>query len=241
MSLPRPGTKCLTKGLNDPQIPGKDIHVQRIIESFLIASACVVAQTVPAEQLLHRIPRSAAREYRASTSALGKGDLTQAIAHCRKALELDPGNAAAHDDLGILYMWGEETEKAHGEFALAIALEPRLVTSRINESLALLALGRPGGAEASAREALRIAPAEPFAHLLLGWSLAVQNRYTDDSLIDLRFAARQYPDAHLATADVLIHRGSLAEARREVEAYLASDAVDRRAMAEAWLKFLTFQ
>jgi Flp pilus assembly protein TadD len=227
--------------LNDPQIPGKDIHVQRIIECFLIAAPCVVAQTVPAEQLLHRIPRSAAREYRASTSALGKGDLTQAIAHCRKALELDPANASAHDDLGILYMWGEETEKAREQFAQAIALEPRLVTSHINESLALLTLGRPGEAEASAREALRIAPAEAFAHLLLGWSLAAQNRYTDDSLLDLRFAARQYPEAHLAMADVLIHRGLLAEAKREVEAYLASDAIERRPMAEAWLKFLTIQ
>jgi hypothetical protein len=75
----------------------------------------------------------------------------------------------------------------------------------------------------------------------LGWSLAAQNRYTDDSLTDLRFAARQYPEAHLAAADVLIHRGSLAEARSEVEAYIASDSVERRPMAEAWLKFLTIE
>jgi superkiller protein 3 len=227
--------------LNDPKILDKDIRVQAILGSFMMVSACVVAQTVPAEQLLHRVPRSAAREYRASTSALGKGDLTQAIVHCEKALEKDPGNAAAHDDLGILYLRAEETEKAREQFARAIALDPRLAGPHMNESFALLALGRPGEAERSARAALRIAPADSLAHLLLGWSLAAQNRYTDDSLTDLRFAARQYPEAHLAAADVLIHRGSLAEARSEVEAYIASDSVERRPMAEAWLKFLTIE
>jgi superkiller protein 3 len=207
----------------------------------MVVSACVVAQTVPAEQLLHKIPRSAAREYRASTSALGKGDLTQAIAHCEKALDMDPGNAAAHDDLGILYLRSDEAGKAREQFERAIALNPRLASARVNESFALLALGLPGEAEASAREALKIAPADTFAHLLLGWSLAAQNHYTDDSLTDLRLAAHQYPEAHLAAADVLIHRGSLTAARREVEAYVASDAVERRPLAEAWLRFLTIE
>jgi len=48
----------------------------------------------------HPDPASAAREYRASTKALEKGRLEESIAHCRKALEADPENAAALNDLG---------------------------------------------------------------------------------------------------------------------------------------------
>ena len=64
----------------------------------------VPPQTVTTDQLAHRIPAGAAREYRASLRALESGDLTRSIEHCRKAIAADPDNASAHNDLGVLYL-----------------------------------------------------------------------------------------------------------------------------------------
>jgi Flp pilus assembly protein TadD len=193
------------------------------------------------EQLAHRVPASAAREYRASQKALENGNLEESIAHCRRALETDPDNASAHNDLGVLYLNNGQTEKARAEFREAAVLQPRMAMAHINESFALLALDRPGDAESSARKALEIVPADRRANLLLGWSLRAQFSYSKEALSSLQLAAREYPEAHLAAADVLIHDGSLAGARKEIEAYLASGSADQKSLAEAWLRLLTIE
>ena len=198
-------------------------------------------QTVTMDQLAHQVPASAAREYRASTKALENGKLTESIAHCRKALETDPDNASAHNDLGVLYLNDGEPEKARAEFQRASALRPKMAMAYVNESFALLALDRPGDAEASARKALEIVPADRRANLMLGWSLTAQLRYSKEALAALQSAAREYPEAHLAAADVLIHLGSLPDALQEVQAYLASGSTDQKGLAEAWMKLLTIQ
>ncbi len=204
-------------------------------------TAWSAAQTIPIEQLAHHVPTTAAREYRASTKALEKGKIEESIAHCRKALEADPKNASAHNDLGVLYLNDGQTENARVEFAQAAELQPRMAMAHVNESFAMLALDRPGDAESSARKALEIVPNDRRANLLLGWSLTAQSRFSQEALRTLQLAAREYPEAHLAAADILIHDGSLAGARKEVEAYLASGSTDHKPLAESWLRLLTFE
>jgi Flp pilus assembly protein TadD len=215
--------------------------VQTVLASLAIFAAWSAGQTISIEQLSHQVPASAAREYRASTKALQNGKLDESIAHCRKALETDPENASAHSGLGILYLNDGQTEKARAEFQRAAALQPGMAMAHVNESFALLALGRPGDAESSARKALEIAPSDPRSNLLLGWSLTAQFQYSSEALSSLRTAAREYPEAHLAAADALVHNGSLAAARKEVEAYLASGSTEQKSLAEAWLRFLTVE
>jgi len=197
------------------------------------------AQTVTAEQLTHRVPAGAAREYRASLQALIKGDLARSIAHCRKAIESDPGNASAHNDLGILYLQSNKTEEALREFERAVSLQPGWGMPHINASYAALALDRPREAESSAQRAIEISRNNHRAHLLLGWSLVAQYRYSNAALESLRIAEREFPEAHLAIADVLMHQGSLAAARDEVEKYLATKDPEHKPLAEAWLRMLT--
>jgi Flp pilus assembly protein TadD len=211
------------------------------VQAVLWSLITITAQTVPLEQLAHRVPASAAREYRASMKALEKGRLEESIVHCRKALQTDPDNASAHNDLGVLYLNDGRTEKARSEFQRAAALQPGMAMAHINESFALLALDRPGDAESAARRALAIMPGDRRAHLMLGWSLRAQFRYSKEALASLQLAAREYPEAHLAAADVLIHDGSLARARMEIEAYLASGSDDQKPLAEAWLRLLTIE
>jgi tetratricopeptide (TPR) repeat protein len=197
------------------------------------------AQTITAEQLTHRVPAGAAREYRASLQALIKGDLARSIAHCRKAIESDPGNASAHNDLGILYLQANRAEEALREFERAASLQPGLGTAHVNASYAALALGRPREAESAAQRALEISRTNHRAHLLLGWSLVGQHLYSNAALESLRIAEREFPEAHLAIADVLMHQGSLAAAREEVEKYLRTKNPEHKPLAEAWLRMLT--
>lgn len=198
------------------------------------------AQTVTAEQLTHRVPSGAAREYRASLQALIKGDLARSIAHCRKAIDADPGNASAHNDLGILYLQANQPEEALREFERAALLQPGWGTAHVNSSYAALALGRAREAESAAQRAIEIARNNHRAHLLLGWSLVAQYRYSNVALESLRIAEREFPEAHLAIADVLMHQGSLTAAREEVEKYLATEKnPEHKPLAEAWLRMLT--
>jgi Flp pilus assembly protein TadD len=215
--------------------------VQAVLTALVTLSACSFAQIVPIEQLAHRIPPTAAREYRASAKALENGKLDASIAHCQKALAADPDNASAHNDLGVLYLNDGQTANAHSEFHQAATLQPRMTMAYVNESFALLALDRPADAESSARKALEIASNDRRANLLLGWSLTAQFRYSKEALAALQLAARDYPEAHLAAADVLMHTGSLAQARQEVQAYLASGSADQKSLAESWLQLLTLE
>lgn len=215
--------------------------MRQVLVSFLTIAAWCAAQTVSVDQLTHRVPETAAREYRASTKALEKGNLEESIAHCRKALLTDPDNASAHNDLGVLYLNDGQMEKARAEFERAAGLQPGMAMAHINRSFALLALDRPGDAEASARKALEIAPNDRRANLLLGWSLRAQFRFSREALQSLQSAAREFPEAHLAAADVLIHDGSLTGARKEIEAYLASGSTDEKPLAESWLRLLTIE
>jgi tetratricopeptide (TPR) repeat protein len=211
------------------------------IVAFLLCEGPGATQTISIEQLSHRVPASAAREYAASAKALGSGDIRQSIEHCRKAIEADPDNASAHNDLGVLYLDSGRPEEALREFQHAIALQPHLTAALVNASFASLTLGHSQEAEFLARGALDTSGSDRHAHLLLGWSLVSQFRFTSAALDSLRIAEREFPEAHLAAADVLVHQGSFDAARAEVEAYLATGSSEHKALAESWLRLLTLQ
>jgi Flp pilus assembly protein TadD len=214
--------------------------VRIVLVSFAAAALCG-AQTVSVDQLLHRVPAGAMREYRASLQSLNAGDIAESIRHCQKAIEADPENAAAHNDLGVLYLEAGKQENAVTEFRRAIALQPRMASAYLNLAFAQLALGQAGEAEISARRCLTLDSANRRASLLLGWSLAAEYHYTQEALDSLHAAARDYAEAHLAAADVLVHQGAIEAARKEVEAYLGSENTEQRPTAEAWLRFLTLK
>ena len=65
------------------------------------------------------------------------------------------------------------------------------------------------------------------------------HRYSNAAVESLRIAEREFPEAHLAIADVLMHQGSLAAAREEVEKYLRTKNPEHKPLAEAWLRMLT--
>jgi tetratricopeptide (TPR) repeat protein len=137
-----------------------------------------------------------------------------------------------------LALWDDQPEKTLGQLWGAAAQNPKSAAARVNISYAFLNQNRLQQAEWTAREALELDPANAQAHLILGWTLAREYRYTPEALDCLRRAARTYPVAHLAAADVLTHQGSLIDARAELQAYRASGEKDYQRAAEIWLKLL---
>jgi hypothetical protein len=140
-----------------------------------------------------------------------------------------------------LNLWDDEPAKPLAQLWGAAAQNPKSAAARVNVSYAFLFQNRLQQAEWTARESLKLDPANAQAQLILGWTLAREYRYTDEALDYLRSAARAYPVAHLAAADVLVHQGSITEARAELVAYLASGAKDYQRPAENWLKTLDLE
>jgi predicted Zn-dependent protease len=141
--------------------------------------------------------------------------------------QLDP--STGHPEKTLAELWG------------AAAQNPKSAPARIDVGFAQLSMNRLQQAEWAARESVDLDPANPRARLLLGWTMARQYRYTAEALDSLHRAAPAYPEAHLVAADVLTHNGSTADARAEVEAYLASGGAEFRKIAESWLKLLSLQ
>lgn len=137
-----------------------------------------------------------------------------------------------------LNLWDDEPTKSLAQLWSAAAQNPKSADARANVSFAFLSQNRLQQAEWTARESLKLDPANPQAQLILGWTLAREYRYTAEALDCLRRAAVTYPVAHLGAADILVHQGSLAGARAELQAYLASGSKDYRRAAENWLKAL---
>jgi hypothetical protein len=137
-----------------------------------------------------------------------------------------------------LNLWDEEPVKSMAQLWAAAAQNPKSVAARVNISYAYLSQNRLQQAEWAARESVELDPSDAQAQLVLGWTLAREHRYTAETLDCLRRAARSYPVARFGAADVLAHQGSVAAARAELEAYLATGALDYRRAAEIWLKTL---
>ena len=67
---------------------------------------------------------------------LGDGDYQRAIVDFSKALELDPGNAAAYNNRGLAYVHQSDYARAIADFNAALDLDPELFECLVNRGLA---------------------------------------------------------------------------------------------------------
>jgi Flp pilus assembly protein TadD len=121
-----------------------------------------------------------------------KGQIDAAIAAWRRALELDPVDAKAHNNLGGLLLRQGKLDSAATHFTRALEANPELINARNNLGLVLLQRGRLAEAGEQFRESLRVAPESTEAHVNLGGVLLVQGRYAE-AVRELREALRLEP------------------------------------------------
>ena len=159
-----------------------------------------------------------------------------AAARYRQALQLNPANASAHNNLGLalqteagledavlellgLGFWREPSwrawsEAAAGEYLQAVRLDPASANARNNLGVALTRQGKLDEAIAQFTQALRLAPDNASGHNNLGALLARRGRYAE-AIQEYAAAARLAPGSPAVLdnlGDALAHEGRTNEA-----------------------------
>jgi Flp pilus assembly protein TadD len=132
--------------------------------------------TISAQRLRHHPPKAALKAFAQGTTAVRKGQKTEATKYFTSAVRLDPLFVEARTELGALYARTGEVSNALEQFDRALELEPNSSMLHYNRSWALLSLGRAAEAESEARRALAINPQHVQAHTLLRLALTAEAR-----------------------------------------------------------------
>jgi tetratricopeptide (TPR) repeat protein len=128
------------------------------------------------------------------------GDTEAALPHLRRAVQLAPGLADAHDGLGIALGATNRLDDAVAEFRAALRIEPRAGFHH-NLGHALALLGRGDEAAGEFVSALRLDPAHAPSHEKLGPVLADLGRFGEAEL-----AAQHAAEAARARGDEVAAR-----------------------------------
>merc|ERR1712086_1186120 len=81
------------------------------------------------------------------------GDLQGARKNFRRAVQLEPMDAEAHNSLGAVLQYGGDAKEAASSFKTALRLRPKYAEAHYNLGLALVSLGDEKGAEKRLRAA----------------------------------------------------------------------------------------
>ena len=167
------------------------------------------------------------------------GRSTEAVEAFRHATEADPGDALSWRELGQIYL--KQGKKAEAATALEKSLRLDSEAMESHYALGLLwsqpAGGDPGRAEASFREAIRLAPGYAEAHMNLA-ILIFQSRRVGEAKYHFERALRFRPDyalGHLNYGLMLQKLNRTVEATRHLHQAAASSDI---AIREAALKLL---
>jgi len=155
------------------------------------------------------------------------GQAEAAMEYLSVALRIVPGDADAHNDLGVMLYRRGEAEEAVSHFQTALGLNPGLAKAAYN--LGLILYHDQGAVEegvAHLRTALRIDPDYADAHVDLGVMLRDQGQL-DAALAEYRAGLRLNPnhaEGHLRLALALHDLGRVEEAIPEYQAALRIDS-----------------
>lgn len=105
----------------------------------------------------------------------------QGIELARRALEIDPGLPEGHIALGIAFGTFDRHSEAVASFekALAFNVDDAVTWCLLAYSCIAQAPPNPAYAEEAARTAIRSDPGWAYSYQMLGWSLALQERYEE--------------------------------------------------------------
>jgi tetratricopeptide (TPR) repeat protein len=118
-------------------------------------------RTQPAVAPVSKVTHSASvadPDYQVGRVYQGRRQYEAAIAAYRKSLEVDPGNAEAHNALGVIYATLGKHEQAVTEFMAALAVAPSAAHIHNNLGYAYLLRGRNVDAAAALRVATGLDP-----------------------------------------------------------------------------------
>ena len=122
-----------------------------------------------------------------------RGQVDEAIAHYRKALEIKPDYAEAHNNLGVALAGRGQVDEAIAHYRKALEIKPDYAEAHNNLGIALAGRGQVDEAIAHYRKALEIKPDYAEAHNNLGNALAGRGQ-VDEAIAHYRKALEIKPD-----------------------------------------------
>jgi Flp pilus assembly protein TadD len=194
-----------------------------------------VTGVVSAQQLRNEIPKKALREFRRAQEAVEKGKIQRAIEHLRKAIQIHPAFAEAHNSLGVKFMMLGDYGRAAAAFEEAVRLRPATSEPLGNLGIALHGVNRFDEAERLIRRSLELQPEAVKSRFALALVLSSRAKL-DEAFALLAEVADRIPEAHFHAARLLEQRADPRGAAREMRAYLDSGDSKHRQVAERWLQ-----
>ena len=153
------------------------------------------------------------------------GDLNQAIANYRKALEIKPDYAQAHFNLARALIEKQKHKEAIEHVQLALQYDPKYVPAYVGLGSAYLASNQLDKAQAALSKALELEPNHVQARVKLGWLLGRLGR-VDDAMSLFHQALElspQHSEAHYCLGVTLQMKGRGREAIDHYRQALASN------------------
>ena len=194
-------------------------------------------------------PRNPRAHYALGFVLADRGQVDEAIAHYRQALEFDDNKyLEAHNNLGLALAGRGQVDEAIAHYRKALEIDPDFVPVRNNLGLVLAACGQADEAITHYRKALEIDPDFAETHNNLGNALLGRGQ-VDEAITHYRKALEINPEdalAHVNLGSVLAGRGEFDEAiahfrkaleinsaSAETQFSLGSALVKRRELDEA--------
>jgi tetratricopeptide (TPR) repeat protein len=150
---------------------------------------------------------------------LGQGDLRGAAEMFRQALELDPGNARARNNLGLVLARLNDRRGAEAELKRAIALDPKLPQAYNTLGICYSEEGHLPEAEGAFQQAIRANPQYAEAKNNLGTLYAKLGKNAEAVTLfeEAIEDSAQYPQPYLNWGLVLASQGDFSNAKAMLE------------------------
>jgi Tfp pilus assembly protein PilF len=166
------------------------------------------------------------------------GDFERALVAYRTLIQENELNAAAHNNLGLLYQQKQLLDDAARAFQRAIIIDARYGLAYNNYGVTLLRQGRPDGAAAQFRTALELEPrnVDALVNLALAEKAAGRGAEAKATLLRALGAAPRHAMAHYNLAVLHDDTGEHARALEHYRAFLehaGTEHADRTADVRA--------
>jgi tetratricopeptide (TPR) repeat protein len=195
------------------------IHLRRLDNQEVISST----PTVSALDLA--VPERAAKEYKKATESCKVKDLSSAIKHFKKALQLYPSFVHAQNDLGLCYRANGQLELAEKAFEEAIRINEKFVLPYLNLADMYAAAGRHKAAQQLLEKAIAINPQEGEPYFVLGKLYFDQGQFNQAEAACRKSHELRHrtADVHLLLAKIYLQQKQYSLIVKELETYLSED------------------
>ncbi len=163
-----------------------------------------------------------------------RGELQEGFELLQRALDADPEEVDAHQEIGKLYALAGQDAEAEAAFATAVRLDPELAQAHYNLGVSRMKLGHPARAIAPIEASLRITGDSIEPLLALGSAAANAGFFPRalDAFDRALVLEPLDPRLHALRGRVLSELGSIDEARRAYERALELDSTYAAARAQ---------